>query len=43
MDPEAEVRRERMQRLIQNAIGEFDLRFEFGETDQMGSGHLVLG
>jgi hypothetical protein len=42
-DPEAEVRRERMQRLIQNAIGEFDLRFEFGETDQMGSGHLVLG
>jgi hypothetical protein len=42
-DQDAEVRRDRMQRLVQNAIGEYDLRFEFGETDQMSSGHLVLG
>ena len=43
LDQDAEVRRDRMQRLIQNAIGEYDLRFEFGETDQMSSGYLVLG
>jgi hypothetical protein len=42
LDHDVEVRRDRMQRLIQNAIGEYDLRFEFGENDQFSTGHLVL-
>ena len=40
---DVEVRRDRMQRLIQHAIGEYDLRFDFRETDLLSTGHLVLG
>jgi hypothetical protein len=32
-----------MQRLLQNATGDFELRFEFGENDRLSPGHLILG
>ncbi len=38
-----EVRRDRMERLIQNAIGDYELRFDFGEMDRISQGHLILG
>ena len=38
-----ERRRDRLQRLLQNATGEFELRFEFGEQDRLSPGHLILG
>jgi hypothetical protein len=38
-----ENRRDRMQRLLQNATGDFTLRFDFGENDRLGEQHLILG
>ncbi|MFV2045034.1 MAG: hypothetical protein ACC700_17580 [Anaerolineales bacterium] len=38
-----ENRRDRLQRLLQNATGDFELRFDFGETDRISPGHLILG
>jgi hypothetical protein len=38
-----EERRDRMERLIQNAIGEYELRFDFGPVDRISQGHLILG
>jgi hypothetical protein len=38
-----EGRRDRMERFLQNAIGEYELRFDFGDSDRITDGHLVLG
>jgi hypothetical protein len=38
-----EDRRDRMERFLQNAIGEYELRFDFGDSDRITDGHLILG
>jgi hypothetical protein len=38
-----ESRRVRLERLLQIASGDFELRLEFGERDRIGEGQLILG
>lgn len=38
-----ENRRDRVQRLLQNATGDFEIRFDFGEIDRISPRHLILG
>jgi hypothetical protein len=40
---EAEARRVRLERLLQIAAHEYDLRLDFGRSDLLGEGHIVMG